>query len=456
MELTDGRLTEKQLNYIDGQIAVNANQYLKYKSYYTGDNYEIKSAPAKLTPPDNRTPGAFARKIIDSMKGYARSAGKVTYSTKGSYIDTLKKIFDDNDEELLHGEIYTDVLMSGYGYSIFRVDEDAKKIKIYRAVPGTCYAVYDNTLAHKMIAFVRMTTVNDGVEVAHQIRETYYADRFIEEKGTVGNWIITEDKEHPFGDVPAVEYTASMDKLPLFYAVLALINEHDKITSSSYSDERERFANSMLLLGKKIDTARKDANGNTDLENINIRRVIDDIFRDGTITDVNSAVGFLNKPSRGPDVAEQADRFERLIYDLSMVINLNDPRAMTAVSGIAYKLRLLPMEFKAADIDCYFDRGIQRAITLIGNAKEIHGGVPETVTINHKRNIPSDIESIATVAGNLKGILSDETILSLFPADLVPDVKAELKKIDDQMPELPEDPIIPEVVVKNANDTPEA
>jgi SPP1 family phage portal protein len=147
---------------------------------------------------------------------------------------------------------------------------------------------------------------------------------------------------------------------------------------------------------------------------------------------VSKAVAFLTKPSRGADVAEAADRFERLIYDLAMVINPNDIEAGTALSGIAYRLKLLPMEFKAADIEAYFSRGLQRRLQLIANANEITGMTAEDVAIEFQRNIPNDIESLAKTAGLLKGVLSDESILAMFPTSIVPDIKLELKRLEEK------------------------
>jgi len=453
MKLSDtGELSQKQQTYIEGQLASLASECNTYWRYYIGQNPPIIDATAKLTPPDNRVPGPFARKLIDTLKGYAAKPGSTTYTTEGDYADTLKEIFDANDEELVTSEEFTDTCITGHGYEIIRVDEEAKAVKIYRIAPGTGYPVYDDTLAKNMIAFVHLVTITDEADAAvtTKIRTTYYADQWVEETSSGGaEFAETDRRDHPFGMVPAVDYTGSMDKLPLFYAVLALINEHDKITSSSYADDRDRFANAYLTMLKRIDNVKRDENGRTDLENIAIKRIFDGLGADGEIKDVASAIGFLAKPSRGSDVAEQADRFERLIYDFSSIINMNDYKAGTPTAAIAYRLKVMAMEFKAADFYAYFDKGLQRRIQIIDGAAAIHGGKPEPVTIHHERNIPSDIDTLAVTAGNLKGILSDETILNLFPGDIVPDKKEELKRLAGQMEPLPDDEAVSQRDIDN-------
>jgi SPP1 family phage portal protein len=238
--------------------------------------------------------------------------------------------------------------------------------------------------------------------------------------------------------VPVIVYTGNPDMLPVFESVKPLIDEHDKIVSSDYANELERFANSYLLMLKRINTIAGD-DGLSDADKIKQMRIFDGLGEDGDIRDASSAVAYLTKPSRGSDVAEAADRFERLIYEQSMVINPADKQFAT-VSGIALAYKILPMEWLTAAMMAYFLKGLQRRFVLIGNAYQtLFGLAPQWVTIHERRNLPIDLQSIAITAGQLKGILSDETILGLFPADIVPSIASEISKLEMQaMTRLPE------------------
>jgi hypothetical protein len=57
----------------------------------------------------------------------------------------------------------------------------------------------------------------------------------------------------------------------------------------------------------------------------------------------------------------------------------------------------------------------------------------EMVTIQFRRNLPFDLATLAEIAGKLKGILSDETILRLFPADVIPSVSVEIERLEGQV-----------------------
>jgi SPP1 family phage portal protein len=440
MQLNElGELTISQLETIERRLSIQATEYNFFNRYYVGDNPAIMDAKKKLNPPDNRVPSPFGRKLVDTMTGYAAKGGNTTYTTDGKWIDTLKVILDKNDfEEIMRPEAYKIANTSGHAYQILWTDNDAEEIEIYKILPSEGIAVYDDTLKHKMIAFVYITSVEVDDKTTDKFMIVFYKDKRKQYVWLKINdkeqWVFQEDQPHFYKDVPAVEYNASIDKKPLFYSVLPHIDEHDKITSSGYSDERERFANSYMTALKKIDNIiRNPRDGLTDAERIAITKIFDGLGLDGEVKSVSDAIGFVTKPSRGSDTAEAADRFERLIYDFSMVINLNDYRAGTPLAGIAYRLKVMGMEFKAADIDSYFDKGIQRLFTLIGNATEIHKGKPEPVSIKHERNIPKDIEAMIKMVGDAQGIVSKQTSLGWIPSDYLPEgVDNELERIEEE------------------------
>jgi SPP1 family phage portal protein len=423
-------------NYIDDLDALFANaavNYRYYRRYVEGDNPRIMDKPIQ-TAPDNRVPVPFARKIVATLKGYMLKPGYITYKAEDdNYQELLKDTLDTNDEELLTSELGGDSFTSGYGYEVLRVDEDLT-IRQYRILPSEGIPVYDDTLAENLIAFVHQVRITEPDNRTRDVRTIYYSDQWVEYQRTEStNWTETDRQDHPFGGVPAIVYTCNAEDLPIFGPVLLMIDEHDKIISSDYANELERFANAYLVALKKISSEVASK--------VKELSMFDDIGSDGDVRSVTDAIGFLTKPPRGDEIAEAADRFERLIYEMSMVINPNDSKTGgQATTGLAYRLRVLPMEWLAAEVEAYLSRGLQRRFLLIGNAFEALGrGEQWPVTIHFRRNMPIELDALAQTAGNLKGILSDKTILEIFPADIVPDKIAEAERIEMQaMSRLPE------------------
>ena len=428
-----GRITQEYLNEIDAHFTNSRYFFRRYRSYVIGENPAILESPTKEKP-DNRVPIPFARKIVSTIKGYMAKPGYITYSSEDeAYQETVKEILDMNDEELETAELLADALTFGVSYEVHTIDEELNH-KFYPISPMNGYMIYDDTLARNPIAFVHRETIGFGLK-KEEVQTVYYPDIFIEyrRKQKDKKWTIEKEQEHPFGMVPAVEYKTDKEKLPVFKPVLPLIDEIDKIMSSDYADELERFANAYLLLMKRISSA-VDENGMTDIDKLKKMRVFDDL---GSIDGLNSAQGgvaFLTKPSRGSDIAEAADRFERLIYEQSMTINPADDK-FSASSGIALRYKLLPMEWLCADIEAYFSRGLQRRLEIIGNyLSSIRSIQMQPVTIHFRRNVPVDLLALAEQAGELQGILSQKTILDTFPADVVPDKIAELERLQGQRP----------------------
>ena len=118
------------------------------------------------------------------------------------------------------------------------------------------------------------------------------------------------------------------------------------------------------------------------------------------------------------------------------LFNPNDDKFATA-SGIAQAYKLLGFELMIADMESYFSQFLQARLKLIAGHKT--SGIPvegaDFVTINFRRNLPFDLAAITDMVTKLKGIVSDETLLKMFPSTIIDNVDEELKRIEEAMPE---------------------
>jgi len=128
-----------------------------------------------------------------------------------------------------------------------------------------------------------------------------------------------------------------------------------------------------------------------------------------------------------------ADRLERLFHKSIKVPDFSDENFAGNSSGIALSYKLLAMEFLAAQIDAYFDRGVEKRYNLIAQA--INAGGRQypldeyELIIDNKRNLPVDEATKVQLAQQLLGIVSEETVLKMLPNTIVPDVERELERI---------------------------
>jgi SPP1 family phage portal protein len=434
----DGELDKLFIDQLQTYFNNQQIAYKKYFGYSIGDNPPILSREEKEAP-DNRVPAPIAKKLVSTVKGYMGKPGYITYSSSDpEYAQEIKAdVLDTNDEELLTADLLNDALSIGWAYELQIVTPELA-LRLYRIPANQGLMIYDDTLEANKIAFVYLRTrqeITGGLIAEYQVMTIYYANFWVEYERRLNNavWVETDRQEHIFGDVPATEYRINQNKLPVYHAVIRLMDELDKTLSQNYANEQERFANATLLAATKLNAEIIARLGDV--------KAFDDINRAGDVPNVNSAFGYLTKPARGSDVAEWADRLERLIYDNAMVPNMSAISDGANQSGEALTNKMWLLEWLASDIQGYFSRGLQDRFVLIGMAwQEIRGVPVQDITISFRRNMPENPLTMAQTAGALIGILSKRTILEkVFPADWVSDVDAELQQLQDTLPGLTDD-----------------
>lgn len=140
-------------------------------------------------------------------------------------------------------------------------------------------------------------------------------------------------------------------------------------------------------------------------------------------------VEFMQKPNADTSQENLLNRLERLIYQISMVANINDENFGTS-SGIALKYKLLSMTNLAKTKERKFVSGMNRRYRLIFSnpVSMMNKDAWVGIKYNFTFNIPANLSDEATVATQLEGIVSKETQLSVL--SIVDDVQSEMDKIN--------------------------
>lgn len=380
--------------------------------------------------PDNRVPVPIARKGIRLVSGYMFKPGNIVYSTPEddgtNYVsNTLKPIFDRNDEELTTQEEAETVLTHGETWEYHWLENS--KPRFVEVPAGQCIPMWSDDLPPKLEGMIRHYCEQDGngQEVSHIY---FYDDTIISHyMGKPRSEALVDEMPHGYGQVPFAQFKMARDRSNLFDCVIPLIDFHDRLISEDYANEAQRFASSYLLLRNRLSTDL-DESGMNEVDKIRITRTFEDLG-----DNVQSAVAFLSKNIPVDFIKTAADTFERLIYDMMQIINPNDIATTGQVSGVALAYKLLQFEYLCASIEAYFSRGIQWRIRLIQAAQgitSVSSNAPQ-VTIQFRRNLPFDMASSVDQFVKVKGLLPDKLALSLFPASFVPDPDA----VADEMEE---------------------
>lgn len=389
--------------------------------YYAGNHPAIYSDVPKESP-DNRVPVPIPRKAVAFVTGYMAKPGNIKYS--GDFYESkLKSIYDTCEEQVLNAELLASCLKYGVAYTAHWMDGTKQ---YFAQIPcEQSLMIYDDNIGifAKPLYFMRFW--KDELKQYLDLWDSFNKYRYEYDGFT---FKLIDESIHGFKQVPVIEYYVNSDKANLYDHILPLIDILDKGVSEDLANELQRLANSYLLIAGVLDDTEQDTNGETSVDKIKRTKVIDNLNND-----VQSSVAFLTKNINPAFINTALDRLERLIYELIGIPNPSD-NTFAASSGVALAYKLVPLEYLATLIETYFTRGLQQRIRLISEGQYTLNGEKESneVQISMTRNLPFDLEAISRITMALKGILSDETILNLFPSQIVPDVQEELKKLEMQ------------------------
>lgn len=401
-------------------------------AYVKGTNPSIL-APAPKEEPDNRIPVPFARRAINMVLGYMFKEGNIVYSGDG-YDKSLTDIFDANDEGLADLELAATSLAHGEAWELHWTEGGSDQ---FAQIPvSQCIAIYDDSLKPKLIGFIRHWSKRDSDNKVTYFAHVYDDYTVVRYQGATVQGLAESSREaHGYGRVPVVQFKISSDGSNLFDHVTALIDFYDKIMSEDYADELARFASSYMLMSGRLSEEVDPETGETEIDKIKKTRLFQNLAGEKSVLD---QIAFLTKniPSEFTDIA--ANRCERLIYEMLQLFNPNDDTFVQA-SGVAQKYKLLGFEYLCTAIATYFSTGLQDRIALIkklgSNLSAGNNAANTDVTITWNRNLPDDLAQLATIAATLKDVLSDETILRLFPTYIIGDVDEELARLETQKQE---------------------
>ena len=209
------------------------------------------------------------------------------------------------------------------------------------------------------------------------------------------------------------------ERMAIFESSYSMINAYNKAISEKANDV-DYFSDAYLkILGAKLDTETT--------KNIRENRIIN---FEGEEAD-KIIVEFLGKPDADASQENHINRLERLIYQTSMVANINDENFATS-SGIALKYKLLSMSNLGKTKERKFTSGMNRRYKLIFNHPLSKVGKDDWLQIDYKftQNIPANLLDEAQIAAQLSGIVSKDTQLELL--SVVDNVENEKKLLIKQ------------------------
>ena len=355
--------------------------------------------------------------ISDVAVGYF--LGKpVRYTVAKEYKKQLEKVqsvLDENDEHDHNKTLGIDQSVHGRSYELLYMNEDAK-IKFTDIKPWEVVLVFDTTAAKNKIGafrFVRQKdyTTQQAIEKTHCF--FYDKTRSIEYEVEGDTFTELSNTEHYFGEVPVIEYASNNNLIGDFERVVPLINAYNDSQTMTKID-MENFTNALLLIIGQMGTTTKDLN---------------QIKEEGiAMLGAGGDARWLVKEINDQFIENYKNRLRKDIHTISKTPDLTDEKFGGQQTGVAMEFKLWGLEQLTSTKESKFKAGLKERLRLIIHILQIKGEQfdPDEIEIQFTRNIPANLLEISQNIVSLKGLVSDETLLSQVP--FVQDPAAEIEK----------------------------
>ena len=148
----------------------------------------------------------------------------------------------------------------------------------------------------------------------------------------------------------------------------------------------------------------------------------------------NADAQYLTKTIGDTQIENMLSNINDTIHKIANSPDFNDEKLM-AQSGIAMRYKLVGFENNASAIEGQMKKALQKRIELICEILHLTGADEDwrDIDIIFTRNLPVNVLEISQIINQLRGIVSDETLLAQIP--FVNDVAAEYEKVKAQKEE---------------------
>ena len=409
-------LLQKMINKFYTEIEPKIS---KYKNYYDGKQAILNKSYADASKPCNRTVTNYCKNIVDSYCGYLASPGYISYSSDND-IEEIMNILRYNDYQAEDSDFLLNALIYGVACELMYID-NLGQVRFKLINPTQCFGVYDDSLTGDLMYFVRMYKASEWDDTDTYNVDVYsdYSIKHYTMSGRNGYLTFVAEEPHYFGQCPANIFYLP-DEKSIFDCIISLQDAANELLSNEI-DDYSAFCDAYLtLIGVDAEVE--------DIAAMKENRVL--VLPDG------ANASWLTKAANDAQIENLLKRIHESIYRTAACPDFSSESFVGGVSsGIAIRYRLTGMETRAGKICAEMKKALQRRVEIICSIASLKLGeeVFRDIRIDCRRNIPEDLTTTITMINNLKGTVSDATLLSQIP--FISDVNAEIEAVQKQKQE---------------------
>lgn len=373
----------------------------------------MKKIPTDTGKPCNKVMTNYCHSIVQTYNGYLTGID-IAYNSENDF-DEVQDVLNYNDVHSVDAELLKHALIAGVAYEIGYIDEDGKhRFKVLDS--RNVIPVYDNTLNQELKYVIRFYK-DSLVDKDEYTVEVYDKSRVRTYKSTQGfsSFQLLGIMPHYFNQVPIVVFQLNNDMESIFEQVITLQDAYNELQSGEV-DSWDAFADAYLIF--RGVQANED-----DLEAAKQSRVF--------MIDNDADIDYLTKNINDTQIQNMLIDINNNIHKIANCPDFSQ-ESFGSASGISLRYRLLGFENVSANIEANMRKALQKRIELICAILKIKGSETlwRDVKIQFTRNLPINIEETANIVNSLRGIVSDETLITLLP--FINDPEAEIERLKRQ------------------------
>ncbi len=417
-------ITPKIIGYFLRQHEANKKRYRTLNSYYRNDT-AIQRRTMDADKPNNRISHAYAKYITKIATAFFMGRGLRLDVADPAYKAALEDALDTTMADSRRFEQAKEMSKCGIAYEWMYFDDGRLRSKAYRAdemVP-VFSATPNNYLAFVLhpyqINHIDTRRTEDFVEVIGPREISIY-------RKTAGRqWKLEETFSHGFTDVPVIIRQNNAEMIGDYEDVIPQIDAYDKAQSDTQND-LDYFSDAYLVMEGIDDVTAVDDNGDELPPGESAR-----LMRRNRLLYVPAGCSaqFITKDSNDTAAENHKTRLRNDLFFLSQVPNLTDESFAGNLSGVAIKYKLFGLEELVIEKESYFTSSEMKKIRLITDyLNTLHGKAWswQDVTLKYDRTGVANTAEIANIMNMLRDILSEETLIGMWPE--VEDAAGELKR----------------------------
>lgn len=409
----DTEITPVFLRYCYEACERQKVRYNRLDKYYNNDNEINKRIFEDISLPNNKLSHSFARYISTISTAYFMGNGIKYNSENTDYIESINDLLYDNYFDSYNYEEAKEMSIKGISYELLYINPHGelktKHIKADSVVP-----VFSDDLDGFLSCVMRFYKSSSITGFGMQVKE--YVDVYTKNQILTycknPNWTLENVKLHMFSDVPVIIRRNNEECKGDFEDVICLINAYDSAQSDTLND-LDYFTDAYLTVCG-VDEIIEDEGMDSPIQKgkcLKQRRIL-------YLPDKDCEAKFLTKDINDTATENFKTRVYKDIFFLSLVPNLTDENFSGNLSGVAQKYKLFGLEALTDEKEKYWKSAEKKKLKFLTeyiNMKYSKSYNAREIETKFDRSQIANLLETSEIINNLRGILSDETLIGMYP-----------------------------------------